>query len=78
MALISLSLGLFCLVLGSNIFFLFKDELYRQLVASEGQCKQTLVFSLYPEVLINLNSAPLEDDSCCSLSVSLVCLQLSL
>lgn len=70
--------GIFWLSLGLNHFFLFKDELYRQLVASEGQCKQIFVFSLYPEVLMNLNSAPLEDDCCHSLSVSLACLQLSL
>ena len=68
--------GIFLLSLGLNHFFLFKDELYRLLVASEGQCKQIFMFSLYPEVLINSNSASLEDDSCCSLS--LACLQLSL
>lgn len=68
----------FLLSLGLSHFFLLKDELCRQLVVSEGQCKQIFLFSIYPEVLINLNSAPLKDDSCHSLSVSLVCLQLSL
>lgn len=78
MALISLNLWDFMLSLKLIHIFLYKDELWRQPVTSEGQCGQLFTSSLYPEGLIHFNSAPLENDACCSPSVSLASLQLSL
>lgn len=74
MALLSQSLGFFALSWALPFFSSSLNyELYRQLVASGGQCKQVFMFSLSPEMLINLDSAPLVEESCHFLYLWPVC-----